>query len=377
MKTNKMIKNGNIQLKAVTALSGTHARFAIVGTLVLMAAVLFLTQRSASTQTRRLPVGQAETTLLLEEGNRPEGIAVSHDGQLFVGNRQFAETTVTNEILVVATDGTSEVLATLPSSMPDPAVNTEAQGLLGLALDNVGNIYAALASGDPATRGVWRVSRPRPGGGVEIERLQGSENITFPNALTFDCDGNLYVSDSVGHIWRAPAGGGFSLWLSHPLLEPLPDDPFGIPLIGVNGIAFNADQDSIYFANTERSIIGRVHVQGDGSPGMPELVTAPFAVPTADGIALDVHGDIHVVLPGFALFGTPPLVKVDAATGAVSATVVNPDDVAKFDVPLSIAFGSDGLGVKTVFITNGDLPAVPGDHNPGVVHAGVGVPGLP
>jgi len=377
MKTNKMMKNANIQLKAVTAPRWTHARFAIVGTLVLIAAVLFLSQRSASTQTRRLPVGRAETTLLLDEGNRPEGIAVSHDGQLFVGNRQFGETTVTNEILVVATDGTSEVLATLPSSTPDPAVNTEAQGLLGLALDDVGNVYAALASGDSATRGVWRVSRPRPGAGVEIERLQGSENITFPNALTFDCDGNLYVSDSVGHIWRASAGGGFSLWLSDPLLEPLPDDPFGIPLIGVNGIAFNPDQDNIYFANTERSIIGRVHVQQDGSPGTPELVTTPFAVPTADGIALDVHGDIHVVLPGFAITGTPPLVKVDATTGAVSATVVTPDDVAKFDVPLSIAFGRDCLGVKTVFITNGDLPVVTDDHNPGVVHAGVGVPGAP
>ena len=375
------MNNSNIySRKSATPLGSStliHVRIASVGILVLAAAVMFSTQPGANAQNRRLAPGQAETTLLLEEGNRPEGIAVSHDGQLFVGNRQFGETTVTNEILKVAPNGTYQVLATLPSSMPDPAVDTQAQGLLGLVLDNVGNIYAALASGDPATRGVWRVSRPRRGGGVEIERLQGSENITLPNAMTFDYDGNLYVSDSVGHIWRAPAGGGFSLWLSDPLLEPLPDDPFGVPLIGVNGIAFNADQYNIYFANTERSIIGRVHVEDDGSPGTPELVTAPFAVPTADGIALDVHGDIHVVLPGFALFGTPPLVKVDAATGAVSATVVNPDDVAKFDVPLSIAFGDDGLGAKTVFITNGDLPVVPGDHNPGVVHAGVGVPGAP
>ena len=64
--------------------------------------------------------------------------------------------------------------------------------------DAPGNVYAALASFDPATHGVWRIS-PR---GVS-ERIAALDPAGFPNALAFDERGNLFVSDSLlATIWR-------------------------------------------------------------------------------------------------------------------------------------------------------------------------------
>ncbi len=119
-----------------------------------------------------------------------------------------------------------------PLSRPHPLGS---QGLLGLAIDRFGNLYAALASFNPDTHGVYRIGPD----GTDIERLTGSENIAFPNALTFDIYGRLYVSDSTGAIWRYVDGTfGNDPWTQDPLLEPLPNDPFGFPLPGANGIGF-------------------------------------------------------------------------------------------------------------------------------------------
>jgi hypothetical protein len=110
-----------------------------------------------------------------------------------------------------------------------------------------------------------------------------------------------------------------------------------------------------------------------------EAVTAPFAVPTIDGIAVDVHGQIHGVLPGFSLFpGGSPLVRVDPHTGAVTPTVIDPIDRSRFDTPLSLAFGRGRWDVRTALVTNGDLPGVQEEGpGPGVVQVDVGVPGFP
>lgn len=332
---------------------------------VLMCVAMILAFQSLSA-VAQLATGRSEVVLSLSQGNRPEGIAVDRAGNLFVGNRQVGETTVVNEILRIGLDGTAAGFATLPESSPG------AQGLLGLTVDPVGNLYAALASFD-GNHGVWRVSWD----GTDIERIPGSEGIGFPNALTFDPGGNLYVTDSFrGAIWRSHRGGAFSTWVEDLLLTPLPADPFGSSLPGANGIAF-FPPDTLYIANTERSLIASVHIETDGTAGPVEAVTAPFAVPTVDGIAVDVHGQIHAVLPGFTILQVSPLVRIDPGTGVVTPTVINSVDMSRFDTPLSLAFGGGRWDVRTVLVTNGDLPVVPGGPGPGVVQVDVGVPGFP
>jgi sugar lactone lactonase YvrE len=310
--------------------------------------------------------GSSDLVVSLPPANRPEGIALSRDGQLFVGNRVVGGATVINEILRVEPDGSMAVFATLPAS------DAGAEGLLGLTIDPAGHVFAALASFDEH-HGVWRIGPD----GTPAERLRGSEHIGFPNGLTFDANGHLYVTDSFrGAIWRAARGEPFERWAERPLLTPLPSDPLGVPLPGANGIAWFAP-DVLYVANTERGLIARVRIAPDGTAGPAEAVTAPFAVPTVDGIAMDVRGRIHAVLPGFTLLQASPLVRVDPDTGEAMPLVVSPVDASRFDTPVSIAFGAGTWGLRNVFVTNSDLPIVPGGPGPGVVRIDVGTAGFP
>jgi hypothetical protein len=98
---------------------------------------------------------------------------------------------------------------------------------------------------------------------------------------------------------------------------------------------------------------------------------------TIDGIAVDSKGAVYGAIPGHSLLGTHPLIEIDPSTAEVTPIVTSEDQIAKFDVPLSLAFGRGARDEKSVFITNGDLPIIEGGPGPGVVQAGVGVPGFP
>jgi sugar lactone lactonase YvrE len=249
-------------------------------------------------------------------------------------------------------------------------------GVLGLAVDSGGAVYAALVSPDPAVHGVWRITCD----GSRRARLPGSERMTFPNALTFDARGNLYVTDSFGGaVWRFPlvgtrrhfAYGTGRPWAEHELLAPAADDPLGFPLPGANGIGFDRP-NRLYVANTEKGLVAQVPINRDGSAGEAVVVTTGLA--TADGLAVDAHGGVHVLIPGHAILGTSPLVRVDPRTGSTTAGVA-PGEWGEFDVPLSLGFGTGRLRTS-VFATNGDLPSIPPDARlPGVVEVNVGVPG--
>ncbi len=310
--------------------------------------------------------GDTTTLLPLPAGHRPEGIAVRQTGEIFVGDRDFSQAPTRNRILRITPGDGTAVFAELPESSPG------AQGLLGLAVDPPGNVYAAFASFD-ANHGVWRVSPD----GSTIERLDASGDIAFPNALAFDRAGNLYVTDSLGGtVWRSRQGGRFTRWITDPLLAPLPTNPFGVALPGANGIAF-VPPDRLYVANTERGLIAVVPILPDGSAGAVHAVTAAFAVPTVDGIAVDAHGRIYGALPGFSLLTRPPLVRIDPDTGEVNAVVTDPADMSRFDTPVSLAFAGGRWGGRRVVVTNADLPIAPGGAGPGVAQVEVGAPGVP
>ena len=291
----------------------------------------------------------------------PEGIAVDHRGHLFLGNRRLAGEARVAEILEIAPDNTVSVFATLDPSTP----NAFDAGLLGLAIDSRGDLYAALASSNPATHGVWRIRR---GGGAA--RLPGSDQMKTPNALAFDAGGNLYVSDSEdGTVWRFPPAGLGRLWIRHALLAP--DPSFGV---GANGIAFLPPR-SLYVANTDQGLIARIPIQDNGEPGEPAVVVASFELLTVDGLAADAHGDLYAAIAGAAIFGTAPLVRVHPETGEVTPST---SDADSFDFPTSLAFGGGPRDHKSVYVVNAGLfPEDRPDAAPGVVRVGVNVPGFP
>ena len=313
---------------------------------------------------QQLPAGHAETVLSLPAGNQPEGIAFDADGTMYVGNRYINGAGLkAAEILRVDSDGTVALFAEL---LPAPAA---ASGLLGLAVDEGGDVFAANVTFNPASHGVYRISE----GGGQIERLAGSEGMIFPNAIAFDDDGLMYVTDSIaGAIWRfdIDSGAPGAPWAQHELLLPLAADPFGFPLPGANGIAYDRP-GSLYVANTEKGLVARVSINKNGSAGAVELVAASLLLATVDGIAMDARGDVYGVIPGFSVIGTFPLVRVDASAGIVAPVVTDPAEASKFDVPLSVTFGPAAADHKTAYVTNGDLPVAPGGPGPSVLRVGI------
>lgn len=321
-----------------------------------------------------LRVGDARSFLRLDPGNYPEGIAVGERGTVYVGNRRDDGEHFVSEILAIARDGSISRVAALAELELDGDPGDD--GVLGLATDSQEAVYAAVVSPDPAVHGVWRIASD----GSQRAHLPGSQGMTFPNALTFDARGDLYVTDSFGGaVWRFPlvgrrhhpAYGTGRPWAEHELLAPSPDDPLGFPLPGANGIGFDRP-NRLYVANTEKGLVAEVPINRDGSAG--EAVVVATGLLTADGLAVDARGGVHVVIPGHAILGTSPLVRVDPRTGSTTAGVA-PGAWDAFDVPLSLAFGT-GRHRTSVFATNGDLPGVPPEARlPGVVEVNVGVPG--
>ena len=312
----------------------------------------------------RLSAGQVETILTLPVGSSPEGVALDRHGNIFVGSRPSESGAATSDILRISPDGSVSVLATLAV-----AASPGTPGLLGLAIDGFGQIYAAVASFNASTHGVWRISPD----GTMVVRLPGSAQIPFPNALAFGARSELYITDSAGgSIWRVAEDGIAREWTRHALLAPVnPNDPL-IPPVGANGIAFSPP-DTLYVANTQRGLIARVVIERDGSPGPLTTVATGVPLLTIDGIAVDVRGDIHGVVAGFALIGTHPLVRVEPHTGTITQT---PTSVGAFDVPLGIAFATGPWDPLTVFVTNGALDIGVDGPGPGLVQAALDVPGV-
>jgi len=283
-----------------------------------------------------------------------EGIAIDHRGHIFVSNTRLESDKRVCEIVERARDGTVSVFATL-----DPAVEDAfPAGVDGLAFDAQGDLYAALSSFRPATHGVWRI---HPNG--KAERLPGSKQMSFANALAFDSQGNLYATDSIdGAVWRFPREGRGRVWIRHPLLAP-------DGLIGANGIAF-VPPDNLYVANTDRALIAQIRIRPDGSPAAPRIVATGFELLGIDGLAADTRGMLHAVIVLSAALGTSPLVEVDPKTGTITASTAA---ASAFDLPTSLAFGRGPLDHKSVFVVNsGFFPEERPEAAPGIVRVGVG-----
>jgi sugar lactone lactonase YvrE len=335
--------------------------------------------------------GEVENVLLLSDGVSPEGIALDRaDGAIFIGIRRPDGDLLRNEILRLDAQGQLAQYSILPQTPVDPFGRGES-GVLGLVTDRDGAIFAALMSPDPNIRGVYKITDD----GSHAQRLPGSGSMLYPNALTFDSRGNLYVSDSLGgSVWRFnpdDVNHAGELWVQHELLAPSPLDPLGAPVGGANGIAYFPD--TLYVANTEKGIIAGIPINLDGTPNTPTLVAGdtPYGqLISIDGIAMDANGNIHAVMPTYEAAslvippvlqpagGYAPLVQVNPNTGEIIPTVFDNSIEPNFDVPLSLAFGSLEENVTTVFITNGALSAAQGVPGPGprLVQVGIGVPGF-
>jgi sugar lactone lactonase YvrE len=213
-------------------------------------------------------------------GQLPEGIAIDADNNVYVGMA------LTGEIIRLTPDGEVVSFARLPS--PGDGF------LLGMEFDDAGNLYAALASFDPETQGLYVVGPD--GGDAELVVALDSEGL--PNDVTIDSQGNVYVTNSIGgQVWRIDSNGELEVWVADDLLLGVipPGPPLNIP-IGANGLVFNADESYLYVASSELGRIVRFPVNDDGSAGAGELIVESELLGGADGLAFDAEGTLYVAV---------------------------------------------------------------------------------
>jgi DNA-binding beta-propeller fold protein YncE len=235
----------------------------------------------------------------------PEGITADpKSGDVFVGTFDAPPNNNPNKLLRFGRNGRLEASRDFGNTP-----------LLGLEFDRANRKVYIAAVGDFSGTGS-RIQRIAAGfdGATAIEDVavipaigapaprivnnpDGSvDTITFgsgarvPNALAFDSQGRLYISDSFqGAIFRidnpnacAPACAVDTV-AHDPLLATA-----GFPPFGANGIAVNRDETALFIANTGDDRIVRLDL-GTG-------VVAVFAesINGADGIAFDKRGRLWV-----------------------------------------------------------------------------------
>jgi sugar lactone lactonase YvrE len=240
---------------------------ALVRTKSLLLACFFLLAFDAAAWER----GRVERFARLPAGApNPEGIAVDRNGDVYVTGFNPLQPGP-GKIFVFDNDG--DLRRTL-------VVNGSSNALLGIAFHPMAHQLLVVDFGagnvlsvDPHS-GASDVFSAIPGGGL--------------NALAFDSQGRVYVSDSGrGIIWRTgPNGGEPEAWASDPLLLPN-----GFPPFGANGLDFNKDGTALFVANTANDTIVRIPLT-EGAAGTAAVFTN--SINGADGLFIDRHDNIWV-----------------------------------------------------------------------------------
>jgi len=291
-------------------------------------------------------VGPVETVVSfdLSAGELPEGLAVDRRDNVYVS-------------LIAPV---SDIRKITPSGEQSTLVHFDVGGFgpLGLTVDAAGTVYAAVASMDPASQGVYRVTA-----NGTASRLAGTEAIAFPNDLTFDHKGNLFVTDTAGGaVWRIPRGGTAELWVDDPLLQGTGELGVGVPL-GANGIAHH--RNALVVANTEGARLLRIPILPDGTAGEVGVMVEDPAIFGVDGIALDVRGSVYA-----AVNAQNAIVRAD---GGGFTTIADADD--GINGVSAVAFGTGMGDRRSLFAVNfGVFSPAP---TPALLKVEVGVPGAP
>ena len=219
--------------------------------------------------------GEAVTFARLPPGTgNPEGLTVDKHGNVYATQFDpFGDRGAIGKMIVFDDSGALVRVVTIQGSSP---------ALLGLGFHPTTNALLVIDFGgqqvlnvNPITGGSKLFMKADPGSGL--------------NALTFDTEGNVYVSDSFeGIIWKTgPHGGTAQVWAKDESLKPHGNPPFG-----ANGIAFNNAHDSMFVANTGDDKIIRIPVVAGGAAGTPTEFTN--SINGADGLVIDEQDNLWV-----------------------------------------------------------------------------------
>lgn len=286
-----------------------------LGLLALAGASVLLPQGIAPA--RAWERGKVELFAVLPEGaTGPEGIAVDHDGKVFVTTFGF------NAAGTVSGPGKLYVFGDDGNLIREVSIAGSTANLLGMAFHPFSHALLVI---DFGAAKVLRVD-PFNGSSTTFMTVPTPPASTGLNAIAFDALGNVYVSDSFqGIIWKTGASGGLATaWVTDPKLATT-----GVPPFGANGLAFNKAGSVLLVANTGNDQIIRIPVT-KGEPGTPEVYVN--SINGADGLVLDRFENIWV-----AANQADEVVVLDP-TGKVVAKLGDFDGVTKKGVPQGFLF---------------------------------------
>jgi sugar lactone lactonase YvrE len=298
----------------------THVAKAVLLVACLLAAPAHAWNRGPATRFATLPPGTAH----------PEGLAIDAAGNVYVADLDVSKTAGPGQVVVF--DPTGKVLRVVE---PTGSSNL----LLGLDFHRVGRTTELLVV-DFGAKNVLRVD-PVSGAAPVFTTIPGGA-AAGPNALTFDAEGNVYVSDSFqGVIWKTgPAGGAAEPWATSPLLATT-----GVPPFGANGIAFDRDGAAMFVANTGNDTVVRIPVVA-GEAGTPEVLVN--SIDGADGLAVDPDGNVWVCANQ-----ADELVVVDPTDGHALAKLGDFDGISPDGAPAGLLFpASLAFRGEFVYVTN-------------------------
>jgi sugar lactone lactonase YvrE len=277
--------------------------------------------------------GEVERFATLPAGNsNPEGITADKHGNLYVTTFDTGRGTGVGRLFVFNRHGELKRAVDIEDSsafLLDLAFHPETGKLLVIDF------------------GKGRVVKVNPQTGesevfTTIPDLNGDTNVQpnpGPNVLTFDKDGNVYISDSFqGIIWRTgPDGGAPTQWASGPLLEPR-----GVPPFGANGLAFNKAGDTLFVANTANDQIVKIPV----ATRIAEVFVN--SVNGADGLIIDKHNNLWICANQ-----ADEIVVLEPKEGRVIAKLGDFNGLTKSGAPRGLLFPASLVRVGDwLYVTN-------------------------
>jgi sugar lactone lactonase YvrE len=295
------------------------------------------------------PASELEVVATFDQaaGETPEDVYVDYAGNKFIA---LAEK---GEIRKIDAHGHHSTLATLPVG-PRFTICSGFYGIAGaMTGDILGNLYVSVASCDPESRGIWRVS---PKG--KVKQLTTLPPDSFPNGIVLHRN-KLYIADSnLGLIWKMPVTGGTaSVWVEDESL--LRADPPG-GFTGANGLQIFGGE--MYTANTDRKTIVSIPIYPNGSAGQAQIyANTPVGV---DDFAFDAFGNIFAA----SFFDQVLRIRPNGQSEVVVEGGV-------LDGPTSVAFGRTFGDFFDIYISSASFTGFSAKVAPNLTKFRVGVPG--
>jgi sugar lactone lactonase YvrE len=268
--------------------------------------------------------------------NSPNGVAVDGSGNVYIantGNSNVLKETLSNGIYTQST---------IASGLSNPN---------GVAVDGSGNVYIVNTNGGSSTMGNVVVLTPSSSGTYTQSTLSAATGLMYPQGITVDGNGNVYIADSNNArvVKETLSGGTYTQSV--------------LPATGLNqpkGLAVDGS-GNVYISNNGSSVVLK--------EDYADAPTLTFATPTAVGSTDTTDGALSVQIENIGnetLTAVAPGLSVAANFAQVPGSGTPADCTATFSLAadascnISVEFEpTTNTANGSVTLTDNNLNATP------------------